>query len=164
MQTEQSTLVTTVTYSDDRGNRYLLTKQWNNELPKATIIMLSPSISGAIQQDITTTCIINCTSKLGYGSVDIVNIFSRLDIEISTEMDTTNLSDDDNIKTILESSKTSDTIVLAWGKCDLTNLAIKAKVKDMMNVLSLYQDKLYLIGDDKGRSGFSPMYPKIRNN
>ncbi|OON91470.1 MAG: hypothetical protein ATN33_01090 [Epulopiscium sp. Nele67-Bin001] len=56
---------------------------------------------------------------------------SRLDIEISTEMDTTNLSDDDNINTILESAKTSDTVVLAWGKCDLTNLAIKAKVKDL---------------------------------
>ena len=51
---------TTVTYSEDRGRRYLLTKKWSDDLPKATIIMLMPSGSGVVQQDVTIGCIINC--------------------------------------------------------------------------------------------------------
>lgn len=163
MDIEENTLITRVTYSKDRKNRYLLTKKWNDKLPKVMVIMLIPSNAGVVHQDVTTGCIINCTSELGFGSVDITNIFSRLGGEISTDMQVEDMSDENNDRIILETAAISDTVVLAWGKCDETNLKIKKRVEEVMEILSPYKDKLYAIGDGRGRSGFSPMYPKIRN-
>ena len=163
MEMEESTMFTTITYSKDRISRYLLTKKWDDKLPKVTVIMLIPGSSGVVKQDVTTACIINCTSQLGFGSVDITNIFSKLGEEISTDMQIEHMTDEDNNKIILESVTTSTTIVLAWGKCDETNLKIKQRVEGMMEMLSPFKDKLYTIGDGRGKSGFSPMYPRIRN-
>lgn len=163
MEIEESTMTTMVTYSKDRSSRYILTKKWDDKLPKVTVIMLMPGSSGAVQQDVTTACIINCTSQLGFGSVDITNIFSKLGEEINTGMQIEHMTDEDNDKVILESATTSTTIVLAWGKCDETNLKIKQRVEGVIELLSPFKDKLYTIGDGRGRSGFSPMYPRIRN-
>ena len=154
---------TTVTYSEDRGRRYLLTKKWSDDLPKATIIMLMPSGSGVVQQDVTIGCIINCISQLGFGSVDIVNLFSRVDVEISANMKVTGLTDKENDKIILESVATSTTVILAWGKCDETNIKIKQRAEVLLEMLSPYKEKLFAIGDSRCRSGFSTMYPRIRN-
>lgn len=78
MEIEESTMVTTVTYSKDRSSRYILTKQWDDKLPKVAVIRLMPSSLGAVQQHVTTACIVNCTSQLGFCSLDITNIFSKL--------------------------------------------------------------------------------------
>ena len=125
--------------------------------------MLVSGSSGVIQQDVTIACIIKCTLQIGFGSVDIINIFSKLEEEISTDMQIEHMTNEDNDKIILESVTTSTTIVLAWGKCDETNLKIKQRVEGMMEMLSPFKDKLYTIGDGRGKSGFSPMYPRIRN-
>lgn len=163
MEIQESTMVTTVTYSDDREMRYLLTKKWADDLPKATIIMLMPGSSGAVQQDVTTGCIINCISQLGFGSVDIVNLFSKVHAEISTDMKVTELTNEENDKIILESVANSTTTIFAWGKCDETNIKIKKRVEALLKLLSPYKEKWFVIGDGRGRSGFSPMYPRIRN-
>ena len=102
MEMEESTMFTTITYSKDRISRYLLTKKWDDKLPKVTVIMLIPGSSWAVQQDVTTACIINCTSVLGFGSVEITNIFSKLDEEISTDIKIECMIDEDNDKVILE--------------------------------------------------------------
>lgn len=78
MEIEKSTITTEVHYSEDRHHRYLLYKEWDSSLKKATIIMLNPAIANAVTMDLTTMYIINNISKLGYGSVEIVNIFSKL--------------------------------------------------------------------------------------
>lgn len=163
MDIEESTMITRAIYSKDRCSRYLLTKQWDDKLPRVTVIMLIPGSSGVVQQDVTTACIINCTSALGFGSVEIANIFSKLGEEISTDMQIERMTDENNDKVILESVTTSTTTVIAWGKCDETNLKIKQRVEGVMELLSPFKDKLYTIGDGRGRSGFSPMYPRIRN-
>lgn len=85
MEIEKSTITTEVHYSKDRSHRYLLLKEWNNSLKKATIIMLNPSSANTVAMDLTTMYIINNISKLGYGSVEIVNIFSRLNEEINSD-------------------------------------------------------------------------------
>lgn len=83
MEIEKSTITTEVHYSEDRHHRYLLYKEWDNSLKKATIIMLNPAIANAVTMDLTTMYIINNISKLGYGSVEIVNIFSKLNAELT---------------------------------------------------------------------------------
>ncbi|WP_051280580.1 DUF1643 domain-containing protein [Anaerovorax odorimutans] len=163
MEIQKNTMLTTVHYSQDKKERFLLAKEWDKTLPKATVIMLMPGISDIIQQDVTTCCIINCTSKLGFGCVDIVNLFSSLEGKISKDTDIKKMSNQDNDKIILDSAANSIKVVLAWGKCDETNLKIKKRVEEVVKLLKPYKDKLYLIGDGSGRRGYSPMYPKIRN-
>lgn len=163
MEVQKNTMITTVIYSKEKGSRYLLTKQWDKNLPKATIIMLMPGSSGVIQQDVTTCCIINCMAKLGFGCIDIINLFSKLNAEISTDMDIETMTDEENNKVIIETVSTSTTTIIAWGKCDETNLKIKKRAEAVIKMLEPYRDRLYVIGDGRGRSGFSPMYPRIRN-
>ena len=68
--------------------------------------------------------------------------------------------DEDNDKVILEQVTASIIIVLARGKCDEVNLKIKQRGEAVIELLAPFKDKLYTIGDGRGRSGFSPMYPK----
>lgn len=125
--------------------------------------MLIPGSLGAIQQDVTTCCSINCTAKLGFGSVNIINIFSKINVEISTDMDIGEMMNEGNDKIIIEAVSTSTTTAIAYGKCDETNLKIKKRAEVILRMLVPYRDNLYVIGDGRGRSRFSPMYSKIRN-
>ena len=51
MQTNKYTMVTEVHYSQDKEHRYLLTKEWDQSLGKATIIMLNPTRVDGVTMD-----------------------------------------------------------------------------------------------------------------
>ena len=125
MEIEKSTIITEVHYSEDRHHRYLLYKEWDSSLKKATIIMLNPAIANAVTMDLTTMYIINNISKLGYGGVEIVNIFSKLNEEINSEIKIELLTDETNDKMILASVVRTDTVIIAVGKGGETNKQIK---------------------------------------
>ena len=76
MITETTTIQCQAVFSEDRKHRFLLQKIWNTEKPKATIIMINPNQADLIQTDATTMLVINNLDKLGFGSVDIVNLYS----------------------------------------------------------------------------------------
>ena len=162
---ENNTMVTRAIFSEDRSHRYLLSKEWNVSLPNAAVIMLQAGKSNALIQDVTTCNIINCVSQLDedYGSVNIVNLFSRVDLELDTDIDIDDFTDEENDKQIEQAAEKAEVIVLAYGKAHETNLCVKQRVKEVISLLKKYKDKMYLIGDSKGRKGFSAMYPKVRN-
>ena len=87
MYIEENIMTTMVTYSKDRANRYLLTKKWNDKLPKITVIRLISRSSGVVQQDVTTICIINYTPELGFGSIDIKIVKVYMDKAKSAKTD-----------------------------------------------------------------------------
>lgn len=76
--TEKSVIKTEIYYSEDRKHRYLLKKQWDSKKPSAMIIMINPSTAEEIVIDHTTMFVVNNVSKLGYGNVDILNMFSKV--------------------------------------------------------------------------------------
>ena len=45
MITDKLTMKTETVFSDDRLNRYLLRKEWDNKKPRAAIIMTNPSFA-----------------------------------------------------------------------------------------------------------------------
>lgn len=165
MVEEKNTMITKAGFSEDKTHRYLLTKEWNVGLPNAVVIMLQAGKSNELIQDVTTCNIINCVSQLskGYGSVNIVNLFSRLDLELDTDIDIDDLTDEENDKQIKKAAEESEIIILAYGKAQETSLCVKQRVKEVLELLADYKEKMYLIGDEKGRKGFSAMYPKVRN-
>ncbi|WP_054743964.1 DUF1643 domain-containing protein [Cellulosilyticum ruminicola] len=163
MEIEKSTITTEVHYSEDRHHRYLLYKEWDNSLKKATIIMLNPAIANAVTMDLTTMYIINNISKLGYGSVEIVNIFSKLNAEINSDIKIELLTDETNDKMIRASVARTDTVIIAVGKGGETNKQIKTRVEQLMELIKEHENKLYEICDEKGRYGWHPLAPSVRS-
>ena len=162
---ENNTMVTRAIFSEDKSHRYILTKEWDASLANVVVIMLQAGKSNALIQDVTTCNIINCVSQLDedYGSVNIVNLFSRVDLELDTDIDIDDFTDEENDKQIEQVAEQAEIIILAYGKAQETSLCVKQRVREVISLLEKYKDKMYLIGDDKGRKGFSAMYPKVRN-
>lgn len=160
---EEGVMKTKVIFDKKKENRYLLTKEWEESRPKIAVILLVAGTSDSIIQDVTTACVINCVSKLGYGAVGITNLFSRLDTKIENNMDIEANTDEENDKHILESAVQAEVVVLGWGKAEASNKEVKWRASDVMDLLEAHKDKLYVIGDDKGE-GYSVMYPKVRND
>lgn len=162
---ENNTMVTRAIFSEDKSHRYTLTKEWDASLANAAVIMLQAGKSNALIQDVTTCNIINCVSQLDedYGSVNIVNLFSRVDLELDTDIDIDDFTDEENDKQIEQVAEQAEIIILAYGKAQETSLCVKQRVREVISLLEKYKDKMYLIGDSKGRKGFSAMYPKVRN-
>ena len=162
---ENNTMVTRAIFSDDKTHRYLLNKEWDASLPNVMVIMLQAGKSNALIQDVTTCNIINCVSELDeiYGSVTIVNLFSRVDLELDSDIDMDDFTNQENDKQIEQAAEKAEIIVLAYGKAHETNLCVKQRVKEVISLLEKYKDKMFVIGDEKGRKGFSAMYPRVRN-
>ena len=112
MKTIATTLATVAQFSDDGKKRYLLRKIWNEKLPSLTIIMLAPSEASGIVLDTTTQLCLNNASRLGYGSITIVNLFATLN---DFALHQTEEEDPENLKAILEAVRKADQIVYAPG-------------------------------------------------
>ena len=56
--------------------RYLLTREWDAELPTLAYIMLNPSIANASIDDPTITRCVERARRLGYGKIRVANLFA----------------------------------------------------------------------------------------
>lgn len=112
MPTITTTLTTEATFSDDNLKRYLLRKTWDESKPKLAIIMLAPSEAAGIELDNTTLLVLNNASRLGYGGVDVLNLFASLnDFGLKEAED----EDTDNLNAIVQSVQEADIIIYAAG-------------------------------------------------
>lgn len=106
MPTITTTLTTEATFSDNNLKRYLLRKTWDENKPKLAIIMLAPSEAAGIELDNTTLLVLNNASRLGYGGVDVLNLFATLnDFGLKEAED----EDPDNLNAIVQSVQEADT-------------------------------------------------------
>ena len=162
---ENNTMVTSAIFSEDKTHRYLLNKEWDASLLNTMVIMLQAGKSNALIQDVTTCNIINCVSELDeeYGSVTIVNLFSRVDLELNSDIDIKDFTNQENDKQIEQAAEKAKIIVLAYGKAHETSLCVKQRVDEIISLLEKYKGKMFVIGDQRGRKGFSAMYPRVRN-
>ena len=138
MKTIVTNMETTAVFTDDGTKRYLLRKTWEIEKPKLAVIMLAPSEASGIELDSTTLLVLNNSSRLGYGSVDILNLFATLnDFSLKQAED----EDVENLDYVIKSAKDVDDIIYCAG-------VGKAKIK-----LS-----------SKGRLRFSPLSSLMKRN
>ena len=162
MLTEKLMLKTQTVFSDDRNNRYLLRKEWDAKKPKATIIMTNPSAADLMTIDYTTIYILNNISKLDFGSVDIVNLYST----VTTKLTADNLNvkvEKENAEFILKSAEKSDKIIIAWGKIGENNQRVRMAQDNLLKILQPFKDKLCCIAmSQNGECGFHPLAPQIR--
>ncbi|SHH84017.1 hypothetical protein SAMN02745135_02356 [Caloranaerobacter azorensis DSM 13643] len=162
--TQKTTIKTEAYFSKDGKHRYLLKKEWDKRKKKAMVIMINPSSADSMVIDHTTMYVINNLSKLDFGSVDIVNMFSKIDIRLSSRQSIEELVDKENDNYIEKSAAKADYIIIAWGSIGENNKKIKERQKEIFNLLKKYKDKLYTICDLKGRGGYHPLAPQVRHS
>ncbi|MEM1484020.1 DUF1643 domain-containing protein [Oscillospiraceae bacterium PP1C4] len=154
MLTVKSTMKTEVIYSDDKLHRLLVKRVWNPELPSACIIMLSPSsIADETSLDMTSMYVINNCHKLGFGSVHIMNLYSKMD-SASHE----NILENDGL--IQKVCKDCSSVILAYGTGCQTKQVL-SRINTILDLLRPFQDKLFEISDGKG-SGYHPLGKTVR--
>lgn len=160
MNSITTTLTTTAACSDDGSKRYLLTKTWDDRKPTLTIIMLVPSMASGIELDNTTMLVLNNASRLGYGSVTIVNLFATLgDYRLIYAED----ADAENVTTIVSAAESADTVVYAAGVGKQTNKAFIKRQQQVLEALLPYEGKLKCLSNSEGTARFQhPLSPAVR--
>ena len=143
MKTITSTISNEAVFSDDNRHRLLLRKVWDNEKPTAMIIMINPNSADELSSDTTTMLVMNNLHKLGYGSVDIVNLYTMITGKLHFRF---NSDDDllhpDNDDVIYRSAEKSDTIIIGWGTVGLHNMRIRERQKAVLDMLKPFSDNI----------------------
>ena len=151
MKTITTTLTTTAEFSEDGKKRYLLNKVWDDKKPRLAIIMLAPSEASGIELDSTTLLVLNNASRLGYGSVSVLNLFSTVGNikECFAEE-----NDKENLKYISKTAETADTIVYASGVGKATNKSFIKRQNQVLDILKKHENKLMCLSNKEGNARF----------
>ena len=161
MNTIKTNLTTEAVFSDDGLHRYTLKKTWDSALPKLAIVMLAPAEASGIVLDNTTQLCLNNSARMGYGSIEIVNLFSRLNCTDPEEYG--DEDDADNIKAIVTAAKTADLIVYAPGTGKAKCKAFQSRQEQVLNALRPFAHKLNCLCNDAGRARLQhPLSPSLR--
>ncbi|MGG2057228.1 DUF1643 domain-containing protein [Lysinibacillus pakistanensis] len=150
-------LKTEVIYDDEMKNKYLVKKEWDKNKKKALVLMKNTGQADEIVQDQTTMYVINNLAKLDYGSVIIMNLFPSL------EGEDTNESATENLKCVQEEITKVNDVIIAVGTGIETN---KEALKRLHMIVAILLDKkanILQIECPKGRRGFHPLYPAVKN-
>ncbi len=160
MRTVATELRTEAVYSDDGGKRYLLRKTWDDGLPKLAVIMLCAGSAGTVELDTTTQLVLNNASRLGYGSVAIVNLFATLN---DFALKQSQSEDVENLDMIIQEVIAVEKVIYAPGTGKAKNKLFMEVQEQVLRTLQPYEDKLYCLCDEKGSSRLQhPLSPRVR--
>ena len=160
MRTVVTELHTEAVYSESGEKRYLLRKTWDDSLPKLAIVMLCAGSAGTVELDTTTQLVLNNASRLGYGSVAIVNLFATLN---DFSLKQSGSEDGENLDVIVQEATAAEKVVFAPGTGKAKNKLFIEVQEQTLLALSAYEDKLYCLCDEKGGSRLQhPLSPRVR--
>ncbi len=160
MKEIRTNLVTEAVFSDDQAKRYLLRKEWDGKKPKLAIIMLAPSEASGIELDSTTLLVLNNASRLGYGSVTVLNLFATLDDFTLKQAEET---DSENLDIIVQETEKVDTIIYAPGVGKAKNKVFQKRQRQVVKILRQFEEKLYCLCDQDGNARLQhPLSPAVR--
>ena len=100
--------------SNDKKDRYSLSRIWDSKKPKALYIMLNPSYADDESDDPTIRRLIFFSKKFKFGGFYVTNLFTQI-TPYPKELNMDNNSKKKNLIIISELIKKSDLIVYAWG-------------------------------------------------
>jgi hypothetical protein len=160
MNITESTLQTTAIYSDDNQHRYLLRKVFNPDQKKAVVIMKYPCAADINKMDVTTMLVQNNLLEHGFGSIDIINLYSKLNAKLSDDPERINT--DDNDKQIIESAEQADNIIICYGTAGDGSKKVAKREKALLKMLLPFKDKVLTTQDGRGKTGLHPLTPSLR--
>ena len=160
MNTIVTTLTTEAVFSDDGFKRYLLRKTWDEKKPKLMVIMLAPSAASGIELDSSTLLVLCNCWRLGYGSVDILNLFATIN---DFSLKRAESDDAENTNAIIKSAEVADTIVYAAGVGKAKSKVFQERQKQVLMALLPFESKLNCLCSENGNARLQhPLSPAVR--
>lgn len=120
----------------------------------------SPSEAAGIELDNTTLLVLNNSSRLGYGGVDVLNLLATLnDFGLKEAED----EDPDNLNAIVQSAQEADIVIYAAGVGKAKSKAFQRRQEQVLTALRPYEDKLHCLTNESGRARLQhPLSPAVR--
>ena len=149
---EETTIIKSkAIFSDDKEHRLLLRKEWDSEKPTAMVIMINPNTADTVNFDMTT--------MLGFGSVNIVNLYSRIMEKLNLRFNGDDELIDNEADDVIEQyAAMSDAIIIAWGTIGKNTLRVRERQKYLLELIKQHAGKMYQIG----RNACHPLTPAVR--
>lgn len=107
--------LSTAVYSDCERYRYLLTRIWRADQPRALFVMLNPSTATEVQNDPTVERCERRARALGFGGFRVTNIFAWRDTDPRAMRAAADPVGPENDAAIADSCPWADQIIAAWG-------------------------------------------------
>ena len=159
MLEETTTIRSKAIFSDDKEHRLLLRKEWDSEKPTAMVIMINPNTADTVNFDMTTMLVLNNVSRLGFGSVNIVNLYSKIMEKLNLRFNGDDeLIHDEADEIIQQYAAMSDAIIIAWGTIGKNTLRVRERQKYLLELIKQHAGKMYRIG----RNACHPLTPAVR--
>lgn len=138
--------------SNDKKDRFSLSRIWDSKKPKALYIMLNPSYADDESDDPTIRRLIFFSKKFKFGGFYVTNLFTQI-TPYPKELNMDNNLKKKNLKIISELIKKSDLIVYAWGNLVSEPLQLRKLIESPLcfgiNKNGTPKHPLYLRSDTK---------------
>lgn len=135
--------------SDAEGNiryRYSLKRLWDENLPKATLIMLNPSIANELKNDASINRALNYLIDEGYGSLEVVNLFAHIETDSSKLEETDAYVGLNNDSAIIKAIEDASKIIVSWG----SDKNFRTRKRTVCGILN--EKVLHYFDDGSGRT------------
>jgi hypothetical protein len=138
----------TAIFSDDELYRYQLSRVWDEDKPKATVVMLNPSIADVLITDRTVMNVTNYFIENYYGSITVVNLFAyrTKDPQLLNQRDEAQELINDQY--LMESFSDAHTIIVAWVRDK--DKYVKRK-REVETLLLEFKNKIKCFEDGSGK-------------
>jgi hypothetical protein len=142
--------------SDCGRYRYLLRRVWYFDKPRALFVMLNPSTADAKIDDPTIRSCVRLVSALGYGSMEVVNLFGYRS------------TDPDGLRNLPDAvgPKNDDIAEAAIGRCDMVICAwggkpiAKLRAREMWEKIRSMRPAAFCFGLTDAGCPKHPLYIK----
>lgn len=160
MEFEKSTVKTEALFSQKHTHRLLLRKVWDSDKPTASVIMINPHTAGTFCTDSTTMFTLNNLFALGYGTANLLNLYTRICGRISLRFNSDeDLLDPANDEIIVKCAAESDDIIIAWGSAGHNSQRVRDRQSELLEKLKAYPLKIIT---DGGEIAYHPLSPNVR--
>ena len=160
MKNVSTILTTKAIFSDDGLSRYLLTKTWDASKPTLAVIMMAPAEADGVVLDNTTMLVVNNASRLGYGTVAILNLFARVNDFL---LQHAGLEDAENLDMIVSTVQKADAVVYAAGVGKTSSKKFQERQRQVLEALRPVEEKLHCLCNAKGYARLQhPLSPAVR--
>lgn len=143
---------TIATLSEDNQYRYMLFKEWDENLPNAAIVMLNPSKADMLKNDKTVMNVNNFLIDESFGSMTVVNLFAYRDSNPKNLKYKDAAQEELNNNYLIDAFAKAEVIIIAWTRNDY-----KIRKKEVEYLLKSYKNNVKCFEDKNGKS---PRHPR----
>lgn len=147
-----------VEISDCGLYRYWLKRRWDKADPMVCWICLNPSTADAEQDDPTIRRVVDFSKRWGYGGIYVVNLFALRSTDPAGLQEVDDPVGPRNDVAILDCATRSQTVVCAWGACELVTARGAVTARGMSVAAVLLGKSLHCLGLTKHGHPRHPLY------